>query len=106
MSCKRVAQCVRRNSFVDTGGQRVAADQFPKSLAAERLTGAIGKDIGTRLSFEQTRAGESHEGIQLFPSVIAEWHRANFRALPSDNDVVALKVDFLGLQSHQLGHAQ
>ena len=45
MGRERMAQGVRRDSFVDAGGQSVAANQFPEALAAERLAGAVGEDI-------------------------------------------------------------
>src|SRR4029077_7436177 len=55
MGGKRMTQGVRRDPFLDTGCQRITADQFPESLARQRASRAIDKYKSAGFAFEQSR---------------------------------------------------
>ena len=52
VSCKRMAQGMRRHAFLDPCRKSVGSDELPKSLPGQRFAGARDKQVSARSSFQ------------------------------------------------------
>jgi len=103
---KGMAQRMRLHFFVDARQQGVTTNELPETLAGHRFSRTIRENKRARFSFEQFRSNHGHILRQLFARPLAERHSSYLGALAFYGDLIPLEADSLGLQLHQLRHAQ
>src|SRR5687767_11310094 len=106
MSGEGMAQGVRRDPLLDSCGQSIPPDHFPKPLPAERLAGTIGKNERAIFPFEQDGSAVPDIVQKFFTCPLAERHGPDFRSLSLDREIVSVEVDLPDLQTNQLRDAQ
>ena len=98
MGSEGMAQRMGCHALFDAGSEGVIVNQFPESLARERLAGASDKQKRAGPPLLQQRANFAQITEQLFSRPLAKGHGPHLGTFAFDRQIVALKIDLLGLQ--------